>query len=123
MYLVTFHHLIVVGVSLTEPELSTQIPEASNVVLPTPEEVHRAVLPPLEDLQTGNVQTRFHRHKPSQNLHRTFTEPSQNLHRTFTELQAEEHFTHRPASSVRLHVAVDHHGRPEFPLREDLHLS
>lgn len=31
--------------------------------------------------------------------------------------------SYHPASSVRLHVAVNHDGRPGLPLREDLHLA
>lgn len=36
---------------LTQPELSTEVTESCHIVLPPSEEIHRTVLPPLEDLQ------------------------------------------------------------------------
>lgn len=94
------------SVSLTQPKLSIQIPESFDVLLPPSEEIHRAVLPPLEDL---------HKHTDQVPYRITSIQP-----------KVEERFTdvpYRPASSVCLHVAVNHNGRPEFPLRENLHLA
>lgn len=94
---------ICVSKCLTEPELSAQVPEPFGVILPAPEEIHWSVFPPLENLQTGRVRAAFTQTRIRQT--------------------ADSVSSYHPASAVRLHVAVNHDGRPLFAPREDLHLS
>lgn len=87
---------------LTEPELSSRVSKAFNVLLPGFEEIHRAVLPPLENLQRAHTTHLF--------FFLTL--------KSFLKSAAE---SYRPASSVRLHVAPHGDKGSLFALRKDVH--